>query len=147
MSLSLLLVQLLLLLLLLLLLTTLLAVIVFVHWMKKSVRTYHHFAQFHHGDDTQDTNSNELQGKKGNERISSMDIMQILRLLISINWISSTKEMNPITRKSMSKLVTQPSCRVYPCLTAIYLSLIFGFFKCLPFRVYLANSSETWLCY
>ena len=31
--------------------------------------------------------------------------MQIWQLLISINWISSTKEMNPITRKSMSKLV------------------------------------------
>ena len=33
------------------------------------------------------------------------------RLLISINWISSTKEMNHITRKSMSKLVMQPSFR------------------------------------
>ena len=37
--------------------------------------------------------------------------MQIWRLLISINWISSTKEMNPITRKSMSKLVKQASFR------------------------------------
>ena len=27
-----------------------------------------------------------------------IDLMQIWRLLISINWISSTKEMNPITR-------------------------------------------------
>ena len=33
------------------------------------------------------------------------------RLLISINWISLNKEMNPIARKSMSKLVTQPSFR------------------------------------
>ena len=32
-------------------------------------------------------------------------------------------------------------------LTAIHLSLIFGFFKCLPFRVCLAYSSETWLYY
>ena len=37
---------------------------------------------------------------------SSTDLMQIWRRLISINWISSTKEMNFITRKSMSKLVT-----------------------------------------
>ena len=29
--------------------------------------------------------------------------------------------------------------------TTIHLSLIFGFFKCLPFRVCLAYSSETWL--
>ena len=36
---------------------------------------------------------------------------QIWRLLISINWISSTKDMNPITRKSVSKLVTQPNFR------------------------------------
>ena len=34
-----------------------------------------------------------------------------IRLLISINWISSTKEMKPITRKSTSKLVMQPSFR------------------------------------
>ena len=40
-----------------------------------------------------------------------INLMQIWRLLISINWISSTKEMNPITRKSMSKLVMQPSFR------------------------------------
>ena len=36
-----------------------------------------------------------------------LPIMQIWRLLISINWISSIKEM----RKSMSKLVMQPSFR------------------------------------
>ena len=36
---------------------------------------------------------------------------------------------------------------VYPCLTATHLSLIFEFFKCLPFRMCLAYSSETWLCY
>ena len=30
-------------------------------------------------------------------------------------------------------------------LTTIHLSLIFGFFKCRPFRVCLAYSSETWL--
>ena len=64
----------------------------------------------------------------------------------------------------MSKLVMQPSFRAVGQthaewqtfeghlsgtgrLTAIHLSLIFGFFKCLPFRVYLAYSSETWLCY
>ena len=40
-----------------------------------------------------------------------IDLMQIWRLLISINGISSIKEMNPITRKSVSKLVTQPSFR------------------------------------
>ena len=40
-----------------------------------------------------------------------IDLMQIWWLLISINWISLTKEMNPITRKSMSKLVMQPSFR------------------------------------
>ena len=39
-----------------------------------------------------------------------IDLMQIWRLLISINWISSTKEMNPITRTS---IVMQPSFR-YP---------------------------------
>ena len=35
--------------------------------------------------------------------------MQKWWLLISINQISSTKEMNPIMRKCMSKLVIQPS--------------------------------------
>ena len=69
------------------------------------------------------------------EVIPIIDLMQIWRLLININWISSNKEMNPIVRKSVSRL------------TAIHLSLIFGFFKCLPFHVCLANSSETWLCY
>ena len=44
-------------------------------------------------------------------RIFRIDLMLIWRLLISINWILSTKEMNPITRKSVSKLVTQPSFR------------------------------------
>ena len=39
----------------------------------------------------------------------SIDLMQIWRLLISINRITSTKEMNPITRKSMSK--AKPSFR------------------------------------
>ena len=38
-----------------------------------------------------------------------IDFMQIWRLLITINWIASTKEMNSITRKSVSKLVTQPT--------------------------------------
>ena len=33
------------------------------------------------------------------------------QLLININLISSTKEMNLITRESVSKLVTQPSFR------------------------------------
>ena len=40
--------------------------------------------------------------------------MQIWQLLISISWISSTKEMNPITRKSVSKLANTAkfqSCR------------------------------------
>ena len=37
----------------------------------------------------------------------SIDLMQIWWLLISINWISLTKEMNPITRKSVSKLVAK----------------------------------------
>ena len=37
--------------------------------------------------------------------------MQIWRLLVSINWISSTKEMNPITWKSISKLAMKPSFR------------------------------------
>ena len=37
------------------------------------------------------------------ERSNFIDLMQIWRLLISINWISSIKEMNPVTRKSMSK--------------------------------------------
>ena len=41
----------------------------------------------------------------------TIDLMQIWRLLISINSISSIKEMNPITRKSMSTLVMQPSFR------------------------------------
>ena len=40
-----------------------------------------------------------------------VDLMQKLRLLISINLVSSTKEMNPITRKSMSRLVTQSILR------------------------------------
>ena len=30
-------------------------------------------------------------------------------------------------------------------LTVIHVSLVFRFFKCLPFRVRLAYSSETWL--
>ena len=34
----------------------------------------------------------------------NIDLMQIWRLLISINWISSTKAMNPITRKIMYKI-------------------------------------------
>ena len=37
----------------------------------------------------------------------SIDLMQIWQLLISINWISSTKLSNLITRKSMSKLGIQ----------------------------------------
>ena len=41
----------------------------------------------------------------------AIDLMQIWRLLISINCISSTKEMNPITRKSVFKLVKRPSFR------------------------------------
>ena len=41
--------------------------------------------------------------------LHTIDLMQIWRSLISINLISSTKEVKPITRKSMSKLVTQPS--------------------------------------
>ena len=49
---------------------------------------------------------------------SIIDLMQIWRPLISISWISSTKEMNP----GMGRLTT------------IYLSLIFRFFKCLPFH-------------
>ena len=43
-----------------------------------------------------------------------IDLMQVWWLLISINWISSTKEMNLIARKSMSKLVSVAkfqSCR------------------------------------
>ena len=38
-------------------------------------------------------------------------VRQNWRLLISIDFISSTKQMNLITRKSVSKLVTQPSFR------------------------------------
>ena len=41
----------------------------------------------------------------------NIDLMKIWRRLISINWISSAKEINPIMRKSMSKLVIQPSFR------------------------------------
>ena len=41
------------------------------------------------------------------DKWSVWELMQIWRLLISINWISSTKEM----RKSVSKLVMQPSFR------------------------------------
>ena len=95
-------------------------------------------------------------------------IMHIWRLLLSINWISSIKEINPITRKSMAKLVTQPSFRVVGQthtewqtfekpknnrqmyggrLTTIHLSLISRLFKCLSFRVCLAYNSETWLHY
>ena len=53
----------------------------------------------------------DLQEKSALLRWLLIDLMQIWWLLISINWISSTKEMNPITRKSMSKLVMQPSFR------------------------------------
>ena len=42
---------------------------------------------------------------------NNLPYMQIWALLISIHKISLTKEMNPITRKSMSKLVIQPSFR------------------------------------
>ena len=45
---------------------------------------------------------------------TQLDFMQIWRLLISINWISLTKEINPITRKSVSKLVTRPSFIAWP---------------------------------
>ena len=76
--------------------------------------------------------------------------------------------MNPFVRKSMSILVIQPSFRALgemqvkwqtfeksenkrqmygsgstqACPT-IHLSLIFRFFKCLPFHLHLAQSSET----
>ena len=63
-------------------------------------------------------------------------------LLISINLISSTKEMNPITRKTMSKLVTQPSFRAVGQTHAENpenkrhmngsQSLLLEVFKCLP---------------
>ena len=71
----------------------------------------------------------------------------ILAKLLPINKISYTAwNLHP----------PQPLClprsgrhlkNVYPCLTAIHLSLIFGFFKCLPFCVCLAYTSETWLHY
>ena len=53
-------------------------------------------------------------------------------------------------------LVIQPSFRAglntheianFKTAQLIQASLIFGFFKYLPFHVCLANSSETWLCY
>ena len=74
--------------------------------------------------------------------------------------ISSTKEMNPIMRKSMSRLsmlfccraihqnpVERPTlgkpenkrCNVHQSHIYIYI------FKCLPFDMCLAYSSETWL--
>ena len=43
--------------------------------------------------------------------VHNIDLFKICWLLISTNRISLTKEMNPITRKSMSKLVIQPSFR------------------------------------
>ena len=76
-----------------------------------------------------------------------IDLMQIWWLLISINLISSTKEMNPITRKTMSKLVTQLSFRAVGQTHAEWQtfeklenkrqmngsqSLLLEFFKCLP---------------
>ena len=50
-----------------------------------------------------------VKGLATNRHSTSIDLMQIWWLLISINRISSTKEMNPIMRKSMSKLVILPS--------------------------------------
>ena len=80
--------------------------------------------------------------------INIIDLMQIWRLLISINWISSTKEMNSITRKSMSKLVKFQSCRPNTRngrhLKNSKISLSF---RCLPFRMCFTYRSETWLCY
>ena len=51
--------------------------------------------------------------KSINKSKNIIDLMQIWRLLISINWTSSTKELSPITRKSVSKLVTLPSFRCW----------------------------------
>ena len=56
-------------------------------------------------------------GKPGNEpKSGNIDLTQIWQLFISINWFSPTKEMNPITRNSMSRLVMQyQSCRPKTC--------------------------------
>ena len=50
--------------------------------------------------------SHDIPGKPWLKIITTIDLM-----LISINLISSIKDMNPITRKSMSKLIMQPSLR------------------------------------
>ena len=94
--------------------------------------------------------------------------MQIWRLLISI-WIQfhQPKKWTPL--RESSDPATFQSCRpktremtqtfgklenkrqTYGSQAWVdwppYICLIFGFFKCLPFCVYLAYSSETWLCY
>ena len=57
-------------------------------------------------------------------------LMQIWRLLISINWISSRNG-----RHLKNQLIWQSGMGR---LTTIHLSLIFGFYKCLPFCVCLA---------
>ena len=94
-------------------------------------------------------------------RVSSPTLHRPIRrqLLISINWISLTKEMNPITRKSTSKFCNTAkfqSCwpksrrmtenpenkrQMYGSGSTQHLSLIFWFFKCLPFHRHLAQSS------
>ena len=73
--------------------------------------------------------------------------------------ISSTKEMNPIMRKSMSRLSMLFCCRAIhqnpverPTLGNLKIrdvmstkAIYIYFFKCLPFDMCLPYSSETWL--
>ena len=78
-------------------------------------------------------------------------ILQKWRLLISIkfNFINQSNDLHP--RKSTSKLAIQPSTRCRPTTRAVadiwmYGSAIYLWvFERLLLRVFLANSSETWL--
>ena len=70
----------------------------------------------------------------------------------STNRISSTKEVNPITRKSAHVIISNTAkCQsVHPSLTAIraFVSYYSGLYiQNLLFCVCLTNSSETWLYY
>ena len=103
------------------------------------------------------------------ELMKAMDQFEIWPPLIGIILLLLDKQMKPIVRKSIPKLVVQLRFRAVGEMQAkwqtfeklenktqmyglgglatMHLSLISRFFKCLPFHLCLAYSSETWLYY
>ena len=70
-----------------------------------------------------------------------------VQTVLSIGHSGDKKKDPSVVKKRCPYCMKEHMLDVYPCMTSIHLSLILGFFKCLPFHVCLANSSETWLCY